>query len=64
MTNDTLIRAAQGMIRHHGKDAEIKAESRADRLEYDSGMPPDVGARSHEWFALYERGAAPSPDQH
>jgi ferric-dicitrate binding protein FerR (iron transport regulator) len=33
MFDDTLIRAARGMIRNHGHDAETKAAQRADSLE-------------------------------
>jgi hypothetical protein len=36
MADDTLIRAAQGMIRNHGHEAETKAAERADNLERDS----------------------------
>jgi hypothetical protein len=35
-TDDALIRAAHGMIRNHGDEAETKAEQRADNLEPDS----------------------------
>jgi hypothetical protein len=34
--DDTLIRAAQGMIHNHGRAAETKAAERADHLEHDS----------------------------
>jgi hypothetical protein len=34
--DDTLIRAAQGMIRNHGLEAERRAEERAERLKRDS----------------------------
>jgi hypothetical protein len=33
MADDTLIRAAQGMIRNHGQQAETKATERADSME-------------------------------
>jgi hypothetical protein len=64
MTKDTLIRAAHGMIRHHGKDAEIKAAERADNVEHESQDAARHWREVAQVVRVLRTRDGPSPNQH